>query len=128
VFPAILNNYGTLNTPPIEGESHFEPPRTNPPTAKQITENQEARQKEREEQEEELYEAWMEEGHWSICTYSEEKEAAKQKPAEFTVKSGETISFGCFAGGPMWRLSFQVGEAETKSVRIFARAFERGKV
>jgi hypothetical protein len=135
VFPALLNSFGTIGESPLVAntgrfEGHGSGLPVAPPTAAEIAENQEDRQEEQEKQEEELYKKWSEEGHWSICTFAEDEEAGTklQQKAEFTVASGTTISFSTYAGAPMWRVSFTAGGADTKSVRIFARAFERGKV
>ncbi len=94
--------------------------------------NQEEREKAREEAEADLLEDWAALGHWSIATYPEYEAAIQegkkvQTKAEFPVAAKATISFNAYAGAPFWRLAFESGE-ETKELRVYARAFERGKV
>jgi hypothetical protein len=133
VFPALLNNDGTLATPPVaENTGRFEGHGAGlpvaPPSSSEIAANQKTRKEEREAKENELYKLWSEEGHWSVCTFAEIQEHEKpQGLCEFIVKEGVELSFNAYAGAPMWRVSFEA-TAETKLVRIFARAFERGKV
>lgn len=90
----------------------------------------EKQEKERKEEEEKFIEAWAEKAHWSLCVFTEVQEKPEtpiQAKAEYKVKANEALSFSTYAGAPFWRISFK-SESETKEVRIFARAFERGKV
>jgi hypothetical protein len=134
VYPAILNNYGGPATSPLventgRFEGHGKGLPVAPPSAAEVAANQKTRTEEREKQENELYEKWAEEGHWSICTWAELQETSKaQGLAEFAVAAGKTVPFNAYAGAPIWRVVFEAGTEETKSVRVFARAFERGKV
>ncbi len=134
VFPAVLNEFGVIKEPAlVENTGRFEGHKSGlpvaPPTATEIANNQKTRKEQRETQENELYTKWMEEGHWSVCTWNELQETGKaQGLAEFSIAEGKTIPFNAYAGAQMWRIAFEAGEAETKSVRVYARAFERGKV
>jgi hypothetical protein len=59
----------------------------------------------------------LEKAHWVLV-----------EKGKFTVKAGESISFLVFAGAPYFRIVWTQGGEDTKKLRIFARAFEMGRI
>lgn len=132
VFPGkLINTYGGIVSPASNATtpSHWEGNKgPTVPTIKQEEENAKERKESREKEEEKFLEEWAKEGHWSICTYPEEESGKAQALAEFAVGAKATLSFTAYASAPFWRLTFEAGAADTKELRVYARAFERGKV
>lgn len=138
VFPGTLINeflgiVAPAKTEPTPVERFDQTNITFTPTSRYTEAEEEIKRqhKEAKEQEEKFIEEWMDEATWSACTWNELTETVKapvtQAQAIFKVEAKKPLSFNCYAGGPFWRISFESHE-ETKEVKIFARAFERGKV
>jgi len=70
-------------------------------------------------------EKWAEEGTWVPASWAEYIEAAKM-PTQWTI-NGESISISAFAGAPYWRVVV-TSESEGNKIKVFAHAFERGRV
>lgn len=61
--------------------------------------------------------------HWAAIENGKEGEGGK-----IVVKAAETKTFLLFAIAPYFRLVWTQGEAESKKLRLFARAQEKGRI
>ena len=67
----------------------------------------------------------LEDSHWVPVETNKEGEQLKEG---IKVKAGKPISFVVFATAPYFRLRWVQGTEDTKVLRIFARAQEKGRV
>lgn len=69
-------------------------------------------------------EAALEKSHWVTL----EQHLNEEKTSKVEVKGKESKSFVYFANAPYFRLVWTQGTEENKSLRLFARAQEKGRV
>lgn len=77
-------------------------------------------------------EEWAALGHWVPASWVEYVEVgapgSSKQEARFKIAAKQSLSWTVFAGAPYWRLFFENTGANQAEFRVFARAFERGKV